>query len=287
MKKISYAIALLFVIILAASLVLQFMPSRQPEPSTASNLQVTFLDIGQADSTLIQCNGSSMLIDAGTNNTADKLVNTFKSERIRKFEVVVGTHPHEDHIGGLDAVISNFDISKIYLPRVSTTTRTFIDMMQAIQSKGLSVTDPQPGASFNLGSAACTILAPILPVAEDDLNNYSIVIRLLYGSVSFLFAGDAQAESEKKMLAGNFTLKSDVLKVGHHGSNSSTTPDFLKAVSPRYAVIMVGAKNDYGHPHQETLDRLNKAGVTIYRTDLNGNIKFISDGSNLTVKSEK
>lgn len=287
MKKISYAIALLFVIVIAASLVLQFMPSSQQEPSTAPNLQVTFLDVGQADSTLIRCNGVSMLIDAGTNSTAGRLVSTFKNEGIRKFEVVVGTHPHEDHIGGLDAVINNFDIGKIYMPRVSTTTKTFADVMQAIQSKGLGVTDPQPGESFNLGSATCTILAPIPPVAEDDLNNYSIVIRLLYSSTSFLFAGDAQAESEKKMLARDFTLKSDVLKVGHHGSNSSTAPDFLKAVSPQYAVIMVGEKNDYGHPHQETLDRLNKAGVKIYRTDLNGNISFMSDGSNLTIKTEK
>jgi competence protein ComEC len=242
------------------------------------------LDVGQADSTLVQCDNSTMLIDAGTKITANSLVNTLKHMGIRKFDVVVATHPHEDHIGGMDAVINQFDIGKVYMPQVSTTTTTYSDLMRAVRVKGLTITTPVPGNGFNLGSANCNILAPNSSTYE-DLNNYSIVIRLLYGNASFLFTGDAQMASENEMLAKGYTLKSDVLKVGHHGSYDATSQKFLNAVSPQYAVIMAGEGNDYGHPHKETLDKLKAAGIKVYRTDLNGNIRFISDGLNITVKT--
>jgi competence protein ComEC len=284
MKIVKYFMGLAFAVILIVILGCQFIPF-QPT-LTPPAFQVTFLDVGQADSIAIQCNNSNMLIDAGTNSTSDSLVNILKRMGINRFDVLVGTHPHEDHIGGMDAVIDKFDIGTIYMPDVSATTRTFEDVLQAIENKGLTVTSPVPGSSFNLGSATCTILAPNSQTYE-EVNNYSIVIRLVYGNTSFLFTGDAQADSEKEILAKGYTLNSDILKVGHHGSTTSTSSDFLNAVSPRYAIISVGEDNDYGHPHRETLDQLNAAGIAVYRTDLNGTITINSDGSSLTVKAGK
>jgi competence protein ComEC len=288
MKTLKYLFAVILAVVIIVILAYQFIPSRQsqPAPSTSSVFQVSFLDVGQADSIAIRSGDSSLLIDAGTNNTAKNLVTTLKNLGFTRFDDVVGTHPHEDHIGGMDSVINEFNIGTIYMPKVSANTKTFTDVMQAVKNKGLTVTTPVAGSSFTLGSATCTILAPNSSSYE-DLNNFSIVIRLLYGDTSFLFTGDAQIESEKEMLARNYSLQSDVLKVGHHGSSTSTSATFLKAVSPKYAVIEVGQGNDYGHPHQETLDKLKAAGTTVYRTDQNGTITFTSDGSNLTIKTGK
>ncbi len=276
----------LFALLLALLLIFQFgceLP-RTP-PATASNqLQAYFLDVGQADAAIIRYGKSTLLIDAGTNAGAKNLTATINNLGISRFDVVIGTHPHEDHIGGLDAVISQFDIGQVYLPKATATTNTFMDVLQAIQSKGLKISNPVPGSSFNIGEAQCTILAPNSDSYE-DLNDYSIVIRVAYGDTSFLFTGDAESVSEKEMLSKGYTLESDVLKVAHHGSQSSTTRQFLEAVSPEYAVIPVGEGNDYGHPSQETLDKLTGAGIKIYRTDLSGTITFTSDGSNLTVST--
>jgi competence protein ComEC len=250
------------------------IPSVSPSPTSgASTLVAYFLDVGQGDSEILMSGGSSILVDAGTNASTSTLINDIKSLGISRFDVVIATHPHEDHIGGLDAVINQFSIGKLYMPKVSTTTKTFEDVLQAIKNKGLTVTTPVPGTSFSLGSATCTILAPNSP-SYTDLNSYSIVMRVANGNNSFLFTGDAQTDSEKEMLSKGFTLKSDVLKVGHHGSSTSTSPDFLKAVSPKYAVIEVGKDNDYGHPHGVTLDKLAAAGVQIYRTDRLSSLQF-------------
>ena len=254
--------------------------------NTSNSLQVYFLDVGQGDSEILRYGNSTMLIDAGTNASTETLINDIKSLGIDHFDTVIATHPHEDHIGGLDAVINQFSIGKIYMPKVTADTKTFEDVLKAIQNKGLTVTTPAPGSSFYLGPDTCTILAPNSQSYE-DVNNYSIVLRVINGNNSFLFTGDAQTVSEKEMLAQGYTLKSDVLKLGHHGSETSTTPDFLNAVSPEYAVIEAGLDNDYGHPHKVTLDKLNAADVKVYRTDNNGTITITSDGLNMTVATEK
>lgn len=278
---------ILLVFILVSFLAFTGCDILQPPPAPAAGtLSVSFVDVGQADCTIIRSGANNMLIDAGTNAGAASLVATIRDMGIRRFDVIVGTHPHEDHIGGMDAVINNFDIGAIYMPDAPTDTKTFLDVLTTIKNKGLKITRPSPGDTFNLGEAKCTILAPNKN-SYDDLNNYSIVIRMTYGKTSFLFTGDAQSVSEKEMLAKDYDLSADVLKVGHHGSDSSTTPAFLAAVSPEYAVIMVGDGNDYGHPHQVTLDKLKAAAVKVYRTDKNGTVTFTSDGSNLTVKTER
>ncbi|OIP26342.1 MAG: MBL fold metallo-hydrolase [Chloroflexi bacterium CG_4_9_14_3_um_filter_45_9] len=271
------------ILLIGVSLALVACASPMPTP-TNSHLNIHFIDVGQGDSIILRYGSSSMIIDAGTNASTNSLINTIKGMGISKFDIVVGTHPHEDHIGGMDAVINQFDIGTIYMPKVTTTTKTFQDVLIAIKNKGLTITTPETETIFNFGETQCTILAPNSQTYE-DLNNYSIIIKLVYGNTSFLLTGDAQTESEKEMLSNGYNLQSDVLKVGHHGSSSSTSPEFLKAVSPQYSIISVGKNNDYGHPHQVTLDKLAGAGVKVYRTDLNGTITIISDGSDLSVST--
>jgi len=250
-------------------------------PSKNAVIEVHFLDVGQADSILIKTpDGKSMLIDAGNNADGQAVVSYIKSQDISKIDILVGSHPHEDHIGGMDNVINSFDIGQIYMPRISHTTQTYEDVLTAIKNKGLKVTAPTAGTSFNIGEAKCTILAPTSE-KYDDLNNYSIVIRLQYGNTSFLFAGDAEEISEREMINKGFDLSADVLKIGHHGSSSSTSPDFLKKVSPKYAVISVGPENDYGHPSAEVMNRLKNANIPVYRTDESGTVICTSDGESI------
>lgn len=246
-------------------------------------LEVHFIDVGQADSILIKTSdGHSMLIDAG-NNADDELVYSYlKNEGVKILDVVVGTHPHEDHIGGLDTVINNFNVNKVYMPKASNTTKTYEDVLLAIKNKGLKVTNPVVGSTFSLGDAKFTILAPNSS-NYNELNNYSIVLKMEYGSTSFLFTGDAEDISEEEMINKGYDLSVDLLKVAHHGSESSTTESFLKAVSPKYAVIMVGKDNSYGHPHKKVLTRLKNHNIEVYRTDESGTIIATTDGNSVSI----
>lgn len=243
-------------------------------------LKIHYIDVGQADCILLQQGDESMLIDGGNNDDENTIKDYLKKVNVSKFKYVVGTHPHEDHIGSLDYVINNYNVENVYFPKVTANTATFKNFINACKNKNLSLTVPKVGDTFMLGDAKCTIMAPNSE-KYDDLNNYSIVIKVEYKNNSFLFTGDAEDISEKEMLSKNLNLKCDVLKVGHHGSSSSTTKDFLNSVSPRFAVISVGKDNDYGHPNKGVIDRLQNAGVTIYRTDQCGTIVCISDGKNI------
>ena len=249
--------------------------------SLDGELKVHFIDVGQADSILIQQGNNNMLIDAGNNDDEDTLRNYINNLGIKEFTYVVGTHPHEDHIGSMDYIINSFKVGKIYFPKTTATTKTFENLVKAVQNKGMQFTAPAVGETFNLGEAKCTILAPNSDSYE-DANNYSIVIKLEYGNTSFLFTGDAEDVSEKEMLSNGLDLKADVLKAGHHGSKSSSTDAFLNAVNPKYAVISVGKDNDYGHPNKETLQKFSSRGIKVYRTDESGTIVVTSDGNNIT-----
>lgn len=250
----------------------------------SGELKVHFLDVGQADSILVQLpNGQTMLIDAGNNSDADFIVSYIKKAGIKKIDYLVGTHPHEDHIGGLDAVIKDFEIGKVIMPNKTHTTATFKDVLTAIQNKGLKITKAEAGkVILDENGLSIAILAPS-GSSYEDLNNYSVVIRVTFGKTSFLFTGDAEDISESEMLARSISLKADILKVGHHGSNSSTSKAFLKAVDPTYAVISVGTDNDYGHPTPETINKLKDAGVETYRTDKDGTLIFTSDGKTISI----
>ncbi len=265
-----------------AALAPQTATAAPPSAQPGRTLEVHFIDVGQADSILVRQGGAAMLIDAGNNPDGPDVVSYLRSQGVTQLDTVVGTHPHEDHIGGLDTVLYAFDTDRIIMPKVAHTTMTFEDVVDAIEAKNLQVTTPVPGKTFALGDANCTVLAP-QQHAYDDLNNYSVVLRVTFGGTAFLFTGDAEALSEQEMLSGGQNLRADVLKVGHHGSGSSTTAAFLRTVSPSVAVISVGAGNDYGHPAAAVVKRLQNAGVRVYRTDVSGTVVIKSDGARVRV----
>lgn len=245
-------------------------------------LIVDYIDVGQADSILLRNKDKTMLIDAGTNEQGKNVVDFLKEEGISKIDYLIGTHPHEDHIGGLDDVINNFDIGKIYMPKRGTTTKTFKDVLSAIKNKNLTITQPEKGEIIDLGQAKCEFMTE--PIIDDDnINLSSLTLRVEFGNNSFLFMGDAEKQNEKTIT----WPKTDVLKVGHHGSDTSSSKEFLEQVNPKYSIIMVGEGNTYKLPKQPIIDRIEKQGSKIYRTDKNGNIKIITDGNNLEIKTEK
>lgn len=243
--------------------------------SAADNLKVHFIDVGQADSILIEQNNEYMLIDAGNNEDGPLLVNYFNNLGITSFKYVFGTHAHEDHIGGLDEIIENFTIENFYMPEVITTTKTFEDVLDALEAKQVAFQTPKINDELTLKDSKIKVLSILND--DEDLNDTSIVLRLKYGTTSFLFTGDASSTIEKNIL--NKEIQSDVLKLGHHGSRYSTSKEFLKKVSPTYAIISVGKNNSYNHPHSEVFKRLNEQNVKIYRTDEQGTIIAESNGT--------
>lgn len=269
----------------------EFLPDAAPAPEDADPaLRVNFLDVGQAKCILIQAPEKTVLIDAGDNATANAVVQKLKSLGAEKIDLAIGTHPHADHIGGMDAVIMDLDVREVLLPEIPDelvpTTATYRDVLEAIDQKGLEITVAEPGQEFDLGGgAALTILGPV--GAYDDLNDWSVVARLDFGSTSFLFTGDASKASEEALLNTGAKLPADVLDIGHHGSDTATTAAFLKQANPSIAVISCGTDNSYGHPHRTVMERLEKRGIDIYRTDIDGRIAITSDGKTLSVETGK
>ncbi|MDO5291154.1 MAG: MBL fold metallo-hydrolase [bacterium] len=256
-------------------------PKKDSSDSTSSKLEVHFIDVGQGDCILLKSDDQTMLIDAGDNNYGKGVVTYLNNLGIKKLDYLVGTHPDADHIGGLDNVIQGLDIGKIYMPKKQSNTKTFEDVLNAISKKGLKISSPKVGDTFTLGSAKVAVLGP--NKTYEDNNNNSIVLKVTHGNNSFLLTGDAELEAEEDMVSSGEDLSATVLKVGHHGSHSSTSRSLLDKVNPAYAVISCGVDNKYGHPHTETMTYLKKYNVTVYRTDEQNTILMTSDGKDITV----
>lgn len=254
-------------------------------PVTSENtLKVTFLDVGQADSILLESAGHYMLVDAGNNEDGPKLVTYLEEQNITSFDYVIGTHPHEDHIGGLDDIIRNFGVKTFYMPDVVTTTKTFEDVLNALEENNISLSIPNKNDKFKLGDATIKVLY-VGNDEENDLNDTSIVLKVAYQNVSFLLTGDASTKVEENL--DRKDLESTVLKVGHHGSSTATDEEFLNLVNPTYAVISVGKDNQYEHPHTTVLNTLASHNITTYRTDEDGTIQMITDGTNIEINTIK
>ena len=247
--------------------------------SSPDNLEIYYLDVGQADAILIRHLDNNVLIDAGNNADGKLLVEYFNSLGIKHFDYVIGTHAHEDHIGGMDDIIDNFEIDHFYMPDVITTTKTFEDIVDSLSKNKVKFETPIIDSEFYLDDLKFLIL--YIGNEKNDLNNTSIVLKLTYKDTSYLFTGDATSEVENKILDKD--LKSDVLKVGHHGSQYSSTAKFLNEVSPSYSIIQVGKNNDYGHPKDVVLRKLDRINSEVYRTDRDGTILLKSDGKGISI----
>lgn len=261
---------------------------QKPASTTVSqdNLLVHYIDVGQGDSILVQVNNKNLLIDAGPKDSQDKLMDYLKSQRIQNLDYVITTHPHEDHIGGMAEIIKNFNIGKFYAPKVTSNTKTFQNMMSELKNKNLKVRVIKAGMGNDINLGENTKVEVFSPVSEkySDLNDYSPIMKITYGKTSFLFTGDAGKLVEKEVLQKGYDVKADVLKLGHHGSTTSTGKDFLSRVNPKTGVISVGVNNDYGHPHKETLQLLQQANIKVYRTDKDGTIVLSSNGVKIIKK---
>lgn len=269
---------------------LQGLLSPQEEGSAPEGtLEIHVLDVGNADCILLRSQTQTMLIDAGENNDGDNIVNYLREKQISKLDYVIATHADADHIGGMRAVIQQMELGQFimaFMPEGFTpTTSTYAKMLEALADKGIKITPAETGSQYALGEASIHILGP---AAEfEDKNNMSVVCKVVFGQKKFLFMGDAEKEAENALMQSGVDLTADVLKVGHHGSSSSTTHSLLKAVHPSYALITCGKDNSYGHPHKETIESLQKAGITTYRSDINGTIVLTTDGESIEITTQR
>lgn len=260
-------------------------PPASPSPTTDEEiLTVHYIDVGQADSILLTCGEHTMLIDGGNRADGPDVVDYLAGEGITRLDYAVATHPHEDHIGGLPDVIRDVEIGAFLLPEKTANTSVYLDMLDALDETGTPVSIPAPGDMFSLGSCSVEVLGPVK--VYEDANNNSIVLRVTFGETSFLFTGDMEALAEHDVLAQGFDLSSVVLKLGHHGSSSSSSPEFLDAVDPVCAIISCETGNDYGHPHRETVAAMAQRNITTYRTDTMGTVIAESDGASITFYTE-
>ena len=263
----------------------EFMQEAGFAPKQDKSFSVHYIDVGQGDCEFIKCEGVTVLIDAGESGNESKIIEYLKKQGVEKLDYVIATHPHSDHIGALDNVIDAFGAANVIMPRVSKSMIPegdhYSNLLKSIKKSGAETITAKPGETYRIGSAVLTILGPV--EKNDDLNNMSVVCRLDYGDVSFLFEGDSGKEEDKSIIESGADLDCDILKVGHHGSKTSASYEFLKAVTPDTVIVCVGEGNDFGHPNPDTVKRLNEFAKNMYRTDLCSTIVITSDGTDYSV----
>lgn len=276
-------LSILLLLALLLSGCLQAPPETTPaaitQPSQNETLTVHFIDVGQADCALLECEGKFMLIDGGNVEDSSLVVSYLQKQGVEELEAVICSHAHEDHVGGLPGVLAVFPTKAVYAPTRTYSSKCFDDFVYYTDQQGLTIAIPKPGDTLALGSTTATVLGPVESYAET--NNTSIVLMVQFGENKFLFTGDMETDAENDLLDAGAKVKADVLKVGHHGSNTSTGYRFLYEIDPAFAVISVGKDNSYGHPYDEPMSRLRDADVTIYRTDEMGTVIAVSDGKNI------
>lgn len=286
----------LFLILLAfafaggclADLQIPAFPGSSSPPSQQAvdgKLRVYFLDVGQGDSSVILFGNKTILIDAGDMEHGDTVVDDLQELGVGHIDLLVATHPHSDHIGGMEDVLSAFPVTAVLDAGVPHTSSLYEHFLDEIDDRGIPYSVAQRGETLSLDGLSILVLSPPEHRTDDNLNDNSVVLRISYGTVDFLFTGDAGTETESSLLKTGYALDAEVLKVAHHGSSDATSSAFLSRVNPAIAVISVGCGNEYGHPHEETLETLDAAGVTVYRTDTNGTILIVSDGSSYSVQT--
>lgn len=270
---------LIFIILLCSCTV--------PPSSSTQLMEVHFIDVGQGDAILVQVNNKNLLIDSGPKESSSNLFNYLNSLNINKLDYVIATHPHEDHIGNMYSIIKKFDIGELFAPKVTHTSKSFERMVESLISKNkkINVFDTNT-TSINLGKDIhISIYSPSPKDYGDNLNLYSAVFRIQYGSTSFLFTGDSEKNNEEEILNSDSSIRSNVLKIAHHGSSTSTSQSFFEAVNPEIAIISVGKDNSYNHPNSQILKLTNSLGTKVYRTDKDGTVTLISDGTNIYKKT--
>jgi len=256
--------------------------------NTTGDLRAYFLDVGQGDSSVILFKDKVILIDAGEAEYGDRVVSDLEKLGVTRIDLLVATHPHSDHIGGMQKVLAHFPVEKVLDSGIPTTSSLYEHFLGTVDEKNIPYDAAQQGETIDLDpSLRILVLSPPKGHIGEDINTNSIVLRISYGTVNLLYTGDATTAAEDAMEKTGYPLDAQVLKVGHHGSSGSSSAAFLGRVDPEVAIISVGADNDYGHPHKETLERLNAAGPLVFRTDRNGTILVRSDGATYSVVTEK
>lgn len=298
-RKSKYITVLIIAVIFIASSVLtslfsgdsgslmDFFGLRDDYTPADGTMSVDFIDVGQGDSTLIISGDNVILIDGGEAGESENVINFIKNKNITEIDCCIATHPHSDHIGSLSEVFDEFEIKDVIMPEVPEklipTSKAYEKFMRSVADNAENVYPAQSGDDYQYGDIKIEILGPA--GEYDNLNDISVVSRVIYGNTSVMMTGDAETPAEKDILADNLDCSADILKVGHHGSRTSTSDDWLKAVNPQYAVISCGLNNDYGHPHKQLIKRLEKTETDYYRTDLIGTVSFESDGDRFIIKN--
>lgn len=279
-KKIISSIIGIIVVLLAGYFGIDLtQDSKVPKDS---KLMISYMDVGQGDAAYIKVNGNDILIDAGPRSNSKELLEQLKAKNIDDFELVIATHPHEDHIGGMVDVFKEYEVKAFYSPKITHTTKTYENLVKAVKDEGLKTKELKGGMVIDLGEGAKFEVFTPQKSEYEELNDYSPIMKLSFGDTSYLFTGDAEKLAEEEALAKYKTsLNSDVIKFGHHGSSSSSSNAFIEAVSPKYGIISCAKDNKYGHPHRETLDIIKKYNIKTFRTDTDGEIILTSDGKSI------